>query len=212
MAGHKYECKFYKHHYFDLKHNDLRLFLRLYLLLKNQKDLASRKVILQYDESMEKSFDDLNKFNGEISKLSPNLTSLYHFILKTFEDCGIGNIDRSILFEYFCTYFCNLLPVFLKYDLVAYGIFMSRSVFGHSCAPNATRSCNGCRSDVRAIKEIKKGDPITISISRMDISRQERRSYQEGMLIDCTCERCSSNFDRGKITIVCFKMIFKVNI
>ncbi|KAH9410476.1 hypothetical protein TYRP_023622 [Tyrophagus putrescentiae] len=45
-AGHKYECKYYKRHYSDLEDDDPRLCLRLYLLLNNQKDLASRKVNL----------------------------------------------------------------------------------------------------------------------------------------------------------------------
>ncbi len=149
-----------------------------------------------------KSFEDLDKVAA---------TSIYKLtflhILKIFQDCGIGNVNRSTLFEYFRKLTNNYLPVFVKYHRVAYGIYSSPSVFSNSCAPNATRSSDGYRSDVRAIKEIKKGDPITICISRMDISREERRSFLETLLIDCKCERCSSNFDRGRITIYSFKII-----
>ena len=195
MAGHKYECKYYKRHYSDLKHDDLRLFLRLYLLLKNEKDLASRKVNLQYDESVEKSFNDLDKLNVE---KSPLMTLVFLRILKVFKDCGIENWNHSMLLEYFSKLCHNGLIVLSKYDTVAQGIYMSPLVFGHSCAPNATLSFNGYRLNIRAIKKIHKGDPITFSRIRVDASRELRCSYLESILIDCKCERCTSNFDRGE--------------
>ncbi len=123
-------------------------------------------------------------------------------ILEMFDSWGIEDFDFATVREYFCKKSQNSLSVFLKFDCVAYGIYMSPSVFGHSCAPNATRSFNGCRLDIRAIKEIKKGEPITVSFARVDMNRQERHSYLEDMfVIDCKCERCTSDFDRSKITI-----------
>ncbi len=163
------------------------------------------KVNLQYNESVEKSFDDLNKFNGE---MSPKLTLAFQVLVQTFEDCGIGNVNRSMLFEYFRKYFQNAIAVFSKYDIVAHGIYMSPSVFAHSCAPNATLSFNGYRLNIRAIKEIHKGDPITFSRTRVDADRKQRHSSLEDILIDCKCERCTSNSDRGRITIFSLKITF----
>ncbi|XP_017463629.1 PREDICTED: histone-lysine N-methyltransferase SMYD3-like, partial [Rhagoletis zephyria] len=116
--------------------------------------------------------------------------------LKIFDCYDIEDFDCVPVFEYFRQHFHNLVYVFSEYGQVASGNYMSPSVFGHSCFPNATRTFNGCRLDIRAIKEIKKGEPITVSITRVDKSRKKRHSYLEyNYLIDCKCERCTSNFD-----------------
>ncbi|KAH9404940.1 hypothetical protein TYRP_000774 [Tyrophagus putrescentiae] len=172
FAGHKYECKFYKHHYSDLKDDVPRLFSSPSPSSEEQESTGPL---------VRSIFSTMNRWKNR---------------LMIWTNCGIGTliVPRCLsTFRKLLTINCS---VFRSTTVSPYGIYSSPSVFSHSCAPNATLSFNGYRLNIRAIKEIHKGDPITFSRTRVDADRKQRHSSLEDILIDCKCERCTTNSDR----------------
>jgi hypothetical protein len=74
------------------------------------------------------------------------------------------------------------------------GVCLKMSRFNHSCRPNAEYFWNretGTR-DARAVREIGRGEEITLGYRQMwTLTREERRrSLKENFNFDCCCEAC----------------------
>ena len=194
---HKFECKIYKEHYDELRNLNMgRFLLRLYLFLSNNKQLILKKEILQFDESIQRSFEDLMTHKSDIEK-SVYRTN-FEAVLRRFNNCNI-EFDAATLFEYYCKICINSFSI-LNNDLndIGSALYVEESFFDHSCTPNAAPVSNGMYLEVRAIKEIKHGEKITINyVDLKDDLEVRRKSLNERYYFDCHCPRCTSDFDKG---------------
>jgi hypothetical protein len=73
------------------------------------------------------------------------------------------------------------------------GIFPTISRINHSCRPNTQHTWNRSteRETIHAIRDIKKGEEITISYSLGGPSQSRRQHLKENFGFDCTCDLCS---------------------
>ncbi|GMF42127.1 unnamed protein product [Phytophthora lilii] len=80
-----------------------------------------------------------------------------------------------------------------KHLVAAVGLFPICGLINHSCQPNCTWSNAGQGiMEVRALRDIKEGEEITLSYIDIDKERGERRKeLRETKHFDCQCERCS---------------------
>lgn len=81
-----------------------------------------------------------------------------------------------------------------KHLVAAVGLFPICGLINHSCQPNCTWSNAGDGiAEVRALRDIKEGDEITLSYIDIDKERAERRKeLRETKHFDCQCGRCAA--------------------
>ena len=82
------------------------------------------------------------------------------------------------------------------------GIFPTISRINHSCRPNTQHTWNRSaeREIIHAIRDIKKGEEITISYSLGGPSQSRRQHLKENFGFDCTCDLCSLTGEALKIS------------
>ncbi|ETO85256.1 hypothetical protein F442_00940 [Phytophthora nicotianae P10297] len=81
-----------------------------------------------------------------------------------------------------------------KHLVAAVGLFPICGLINHSCQPNCTWSNAGeSIMEVRALRDIKEGEEITLSYIDIDKERSERqKELRDTKHFDCQCERCST--------------------
>ncbi|KAG6948626.1 hypothetical protein JG688_00015012, partial [Phytophthora aleatoria] len=81
-----------------------------------------------------------------------------------------------------------------KHLVAAVGLFPICGLINHSCQPNCTWSNAGDSiMEVRALRDIKEGEEITLSYIDIDKERNERqKELRDTKHFDCQCERCST--------------------
>jgi SET and MYND domain-containing protein len=219
ICGHKYECDLYKEFgdQFSVK-EDLRLaarqaferlLIRLYLLIVNNKTIASKEY--QTQNNIKISFNDLET-RSEIYRRCPQRISFFIDLCKRFEKFGI-KYKKELLFVLFCklnnnmigseTHALDLCREALNkcsvksQDSNSDAIYVPLSGFSHSCVPNSTYLFNGRELQLRAVKPIDVNQEITYS--RVDLHRP--KAIREEKLyfwsIDCKCIRCETDFDES---------------
>lgn len=171
-----------------------RLLFRLYNVLQNNKGLAAQKA----NDLTGMAFKDLpwhcEQFVRNEDKMLDFAAICYSF------DTFKIKYNRAIMFEYYCklqvhaTYFVNRFNNGNHFFL-----YLSLAAFKHSCVPNAFFSISETRMILRAIKEINVGDEIVVSLIELNQDLEGRqKQLKEKYLPECACERCTSDFDKGK--------------
>ncbi|KAG7393383.1 hypothetical protein PHYPSEUDO_009587 [Phytophthora pseudosyringae] len=81
-----------------------------------------------------------------------------------------------------------------KHLVAAVGLFPICGLVNHSCQPNCTWSNAGDSiMEIRALRDMKEGEEITLSYIDIDKERNERRKeLRDTKHFDCRCERCST--------------------
>jgi SET domain len=82
------------------------------------------------------------------------------------------------------------------------GIFPIISRINHSCHPNTQHTWNRSteHETIHAIRNIKKGEEITISYTLGGPSQPRRQSLKDKFGFDCTCDLCSLRGEARKIS------------
>ena len=151
-----------------------------------------------------KMTDNINKqlimaLKKEVEKLSEEEKALFYKLKETEmhdEDhhlCFVNNIGKE-------ENFLEELKIFLGNQNDG-KIYLKWSFINHSCSPNATDDMTTDYNEtkemeVRAIKDIAKGEEITIfyftsSIEGLDMKKELRSKIKKGFGFDCLCAVCS---------------------
>lgn len=82
------------------------------------------------------------------------------------------------------------------------GLYVAETVLTtHSCSPNASLMFRGTQVELRAMDEIKVGQPITISYIRLTKPKVERQAeLKKQYYLDCQCDKCEHDTDKGELT------------
>lgn len=194
---HKYECPIYKEFYNQLEHNLERFLLRLYLFLKNNPSKLTKLEQLQYDKSKERSFQDLLTHQSEIEQDSIR-SKRFCALTQRYNECKIEFV-MSTLFEYFCKICINSFSILdVNLNEIGTALYVAESSFDHSCSPNAAPVFNGTYLEIRAIKQINKGDKVNINYVDLKENKTKRHNQlRQQYYFECECDRCNSNFDDG---------------
>lgn len=174
---------------------NIRLLLRLYNVLQNNKSLASRKV----NDFIGKSFNDLPTHKETIEKDEKELLQFFN-ICTSLNKCKV-KYHLPTMFEYFCKVRVNAIDFVNRFKPGnSFFLYVTWNSFKHSCVPNAffvVRS--GAQMELRALKEIKSDEEIFTSIVELNQNREARqKELKEKFFPECACERCTSDFDKGK--------------
>lgn len=177
---------------------NIRILLRLYNVLENNKDLASRKI----NDVMGKSFNDLPANKEKIEK---NERAMREFanICASFNKCKF-EFDVPAMFEYFCKIRVNTSAFVNSYrDANNFVLYITCNCFKHSCVPNALVLAFGTQMNVKALKDIKADEEVFISYIELNQTREERQQdLKKKFLDECACPRCTSDFDKGKTIMI----------
>lgn len=207
---HKYECKVYKDHFNELSkplytcHEPVsietksKMLLRLHLLLTNNPAKLQEKIKLQYNEAIERSFEDLINHKEKIEK-NLGFTEPFFRIASCLKKCNI-QLDVPTSFEHYCKIEINTFTfISEESELIGAGIFMNSSSLEHSCLPNTTLTVTGNRMEVRAIKKINIGDKICFTYFPLNKDKKQRKKLFETLFVECKCQRCEGDFDKSKM-------------
>lgn len=197
--AHKYECRdVYKNNYEELKSAISRILLRLYNVMQNNKNLASRKV----NDFIGKSFNDLPTYKEKFEKDAEELSE-FAAICFSFNKCKI-KFHKPTMFEYFCKIRVNANYFVTRFrDGNNYFLYASWTSFKHSCVPNALCVVNGPQMEIRALKEIKTGEEVCISVIELNQTREDRqKELKKKYFPECACPRCTSDFDESKTDMI----------
>lgn len=197
-SRHKYECKLYAGHYEEIDENLERFLLRMLLFLTNKPQSMSKKYSLFYDNNIGRSYDDLMTHKENITN-DDNKCRKFAAICDKYENVNI-TFDKSQLFEMFCKICINSYSM-LNTDLngIGSGVYVAESMFDHSCTPNAAPVFNGIDLEIRCIKPIEEGEPITVNYIDLKESKSTRQKMlKEQYYFDCNCPRCEQDLPRGK--------------
>ena len=85
----------------------------------------------------------------------------------------------------------NTLP--LGTEAMEGGIFLQASRINHSCLPNCQHTWNASRGEetIHAVRNIAKGEEITISYSDTGPSKERQTQLKKGFAFECICDLCS---------------------
>lgn len=76
---------------------------------------------------------------------------------------------------------------------IGVGLYPSLSLLNHDCGPNCVMVFEGTKLQLRAVRDIKPGDEITISyVDPLALSEERRKQLQEQYHFTCHCQRCES--------------------
>ena len=189
---HKHECRIYAKHgeKQKLREDFTRLALRCFILMEHRPEELTK----QYDVlgGGKRCFMDLNHHTKEIE----------------------NDLERKKMLDTICLLLTKLRPKFdvqqflpilyrlvinqtliLGFDLtiVGTGVYVEKSIFGHSCAPNGGIIYNGLKMQIRAMKDISTGRAIYINYDDILQPRKNRQAQlYDQFYITCRCTRCSS--------------------
>ena len=183
---HKFECGVYKEFYSELHPNLDRFLLRLYLFLTNNKNLINKKEKLQHEPYNERSFEDLMTHQTDIEN-DQNRMRQFEAICQRLSKCI--EFDKATLFNFYCKICINSFSIVdVNINEIGSGLYIAESVFDHSCTPNAAPVFNGMYLEIRAIKDIKKGEKLNINYVDLKVDLATRHeSLRKQYYFDCHC-------------------------
>ena len=178
--NHKLEC----HVFNSVKPRKLFTFLRLFLrilILKLSNRIDYEKILLLKDHLDLQGADKIDSAR-QFAALLLNSLSINSFTLE----------EAVSIFFKFTT---NSITIYNEnLDSLGVGVYENISFINHSCNPNSASMSRSGKIVLRAIKNIKQGDEITINY--IDIaSPSEKRQFdlKERYHFTCTCEICCEN-------------------
>ncbi|KAK7913349.1 hypothetical protein WMY93_013560 [Mugilogobius chulae] len=84
---------------------------------------------------------------------------------------------------------------------IGVGLYPSLSLLNHDCGPNCVMVFEGTKLQLRAVKEIKLGDELTVSyIDSLELTEDRQKQLEEQYHFTCTCQRCNSR-DKDVLTV-----------
>lgn len=191
---HKNECKLYSNYYKQYLFRDCdRFLLRLWLLSTH----STQKLTQNYELYNKKNrcFHDLmthyNQIRDDIKRIN-----YFEMICKRFNSCDI-DFDYEQLFVLFCKLCINSFSI-LNEDLneVGTALYISASVFNHSCQPNAGPVFDGIDLQIRALKDIDSNEEIFINYIDLKMNRTDRQlKLYEQYYFSCNCVKCETLSD-----------------
>ncbi|KAJ0002217.1 hypothetical protein NQD34_002013 [Periophthalmus magnuspinnatus] len=76
---------------------------------------------------------------------------------------------------------------------IGVGLYPSLSLLNHDCGPNCVMVFEGTKLHLRAVKDIKSSDELTVSyIDSLELVDVRRKQLEEQYHFTCTCHRCNS--------------------
>ena len=111
-------------------------------------------------------------------------------------DCGNQVMKKENAFKLLCKFKCNNYGLWNEKDeCTASFLFVSASYVNHSCDPNAQRyqNKNSCNTTIRALREIKQNEEITISyIDNSAPFHVRNEILSTGYFFTCDCIKCKN--------------------
>eukprot|EP00033_Pygsuia_biforma_P005414 GCRY01005974.1.p1 GENE.GCRY01005974.1~~GCRY01005974.1.p1 ORF type:complete len:293 (-),score=39.22 GCRY01005974.1:6-884(-) len=157
------------------------------------RDLAAGELLLEEDPYLLQPMDIFRSIpdltaepTPDIMKINKDLSTLFP---RTLEEISLERQKQVTTPMH--PILLRLYFVFL-YNQFENGIFIQKSVFNHSCKPNAATT----GSKLQVVSPIKKGEEITINYDSSPsgfsaLLRNERaRSFQDSFGFVCDCEYC----------------------
>ncbi|XP_055010288.1 histone-lysine N-methyltransferase SMYD3 [Boleophthalmus pectinirostris] len=76
---------------------------------------------------------------------------------------------------------------------IGVGLYPSLSLLNHDCGPNCVMVFEGTKLHLRAVKDIKYGDELTVNyIDPLELADLRQKQLEEQYHFTCTCHRCNS--------------------
>ncbi|CAG2114599.1 unnamed protein product [Medioppia subpectinata] len=196
---HKNECPLFGHHVIQDMIDDKfgALWLRLYLSVQNIPTFATEKHRL-----IDGSEVSLRDISVDVSAASDDIRSHCQIVCLVFTELGINFDAQEVLhWSQFLVTVSNFGIKFgdqlsITNTTVGSGLYVTYSLFGHSCQPNSALVMKKDLSlQLRAMRPIAAGEDITISYVSLQQNRANRQKALEFWSIDCECDKCVQKLD-----------------
>jgi len=167
---HKKECFFLKD-YPELSISQIRFYLQILLKAKdNDEGKGYLNELIDHYENSNK-MELIAKLIKVLTKYEGSLESLMKIFNKI--NCNALGIFNDTLFSY------------------AGGLFLQSSNINHDCNPNCTSYYKGNTIYIKAARNLKEGEEITISyIPFYDSCRNRQETLRNNYHFTCECSRC----------------------
>eukprot|EP00079_Xenopus_tropicalis_P016177 XP_004914683.1 PREDICTED: histone-lysine N-methyltransferase SMYD3 isoform X1 [Xenopus tropicalis] len=185
--GHKRECKCLRSTLPNVPPNSVRLVGKIIFKMLQKPDTASEELY---------TISDLQSHIKEASEevkdgLRHLATALQHYLKEEIQEISQLPPGFQVL-EYFGKVTCNSFTISDgEMQDVGVGLYPSMSLLNHSCDPNCVIVFEGTCLLLRTVKEIPKGEELTISYIDVKMPTQGRRDQlQRQYCFLCDCQRC----------------------
>lgn len=172
-----------------------RMVLRLYLMSVQKPELLKHKY--QLHNGIYRSLEDMESHSTDIET-----TDAFKGIVNYFKLYSMEDYDRDLVLKLYGILQINAFGIDV-YDEdrgichCASGLYIEGSVFDHCCQSNACASGEGLVLEIRALKNIKVGEEITIDYIQNVLHKNQRQSsLKDKYFFVCHCFRCESDFDQ----------------
>ena len=184
------ECRIYAKHGSKITSNFARFALRLLLL--HQKRPEQLEKLVKLIDGNERSFYDLKDHIDEIKNHEQRVQG-FIATFSLFNSIGL-QFDSEILFKIFCKLCINSFSILdTSLNEIGTGLYIETSIFDHSCQPNSAPVFNGLHIEIRSLKNVPLGDPVTINYVDMKASRSTRQGMLKAQYyFTCQCPRCTN--------------------
>ncbi|KAL7686399.1 putative SET domain, Zinc finger, MYND-type, tetratricopeptide-like helical domain superfamily [Plasmopara halstedii] len=128
----------------------------------------------------------------DMTQLVLQLLSRYKFAGKE-EFVTHRNELKSEIMKLFGRVKCNAFTITenVTHESIGIGLFPHGSVFNHDCDPNCIVSFKDREMLVHVVKDVEKGQELTLSyIDVMQSSKMRQKELKESYFFECTCARC----------------------
>ncbi|XP_075059652.1 histone-lysine N-methyltransferase SMYD3 isoform X2 [Mixophyes fleayi] len=186
---HKRECLCLKSLFPNVPTDSVRLVARIIFKMLEQPDCASGEFYSIHD--LQSHVKDLSEEMQE--GLGHLALTLEQYLKKELQDYSQLPPGFQIL-DYFGKLTCNSFTIGDgEMQDVGVGVYPSMSLLNHSCDPNCVIVFEGIRMHLRAVKEIPKGEELTISYIDVKMpSHMRQMQCQRQYCFTCDCYRCLS--------------------
>ncbi|XP_048213469.1 histone-lysine N-methyltransferase SMYD3 [Perognathus longimembris pacificus] len=186
---HKGECKCLKSCKPRYPPDSVRLLGRVVFKLMEETPSESEKLYSFYD--LESNINKLTEDKKEgIRQL---VLTFQHFMREEIQDAS--QLPPSFdIFEAFAKVICNSFTICnAEMQEVGVGLYPSMSLLNHSCDPNCSIVFNGPHLLLRAVRDIKAGEELTICYLDVLMTSEERREQlRDQYYFECDCIRCQT--------------------
>ncbi|XP_063773876.1 histone-lysine N-methyltransferase SMYD3 isoform X2 [Pseudophryne corroboree] len=184
---HKRECLCLKGVLPNVPTDSVRLLARIIFKLLEQPDCTSEDFCAIH--ALQSHVEELN---GEMREgLGHLAATLEQYLKKELQDYSQLPPGFQIL-DYFSKLTCNSFTISDgEMQEVGVGVYPSMSLLNHSCDPNCVIVFEGTCLHLRTVKEIAKGEELTISYIDVKMpSHLRQMQFQRQYCFTCDCSRC----------------------